>query len=69
MFGSVARGTADDRSDIDFLIDLAPDRSLMDVGGMVYELRQLLGRDVDVVTENGLRLRIREQVLSEAVEL
>ena len=69
MFGSVARGTADDRSDIDFLIDLAPDRSLMDVGGMVYELRQLLGRDVDVVTENGLRSRIREQVLSEAVEL
>jgi predicted nucleotidyltransferase len=69
VFGSVARGTADDRSDIDFLIDLAPDRSLMDVGGMVYELRQLLGRDVDVVTENGLRSRIREQVLSEAVEL
>jgi hypothetical protein len=69
VFGSIARGSSDERSDVDFLVDLAPDRSLLDVGGMVYELRKLLGRDVDVVTEKGLRMRIREQVLSEAVEL
>ena len=69
VFGSVARGTADEQSDIDFLIDLAPGRSLMDLGGILYELRHLLGVEVDVVTEKGLRPRIRERVLSEAVEL
>ncbi len=69
VFGSAARGTADEQSDIDFLVDLAPGRSLFDLGGMVYDLRQLLGKEVDVVTERGLRPRIREQVLAEAVEL
>ena len=69
VFGSFARGTADDRSDIDFLVDLAPGRSLFDLGGFLYELQQLLGRNVDVVTTAGLRPRIRDRVLSEAVEL
>ncbi len=67
VFGSVARGTADEQSDIDFLVDLAPGRSLFDLGGLLYELQQLLGRDVDVVTSAGLRPRIREQVFKEAV--
>jgi len=69
VFGSAARGTADGQSDIDFLVDLAPNRSLFDLGGMLYDLRQLLGVEVDVVTEKGLRQRIRAQVLSEAVDL
>jgi predicted nucleotidyltransferase len=69
VFGSVARGTEDEVSDIDFLVNLAPDRSLFDLGGLLYELRQILGVEVDVVTEDGLRARIRETVLSEAVEL
>jgi uncharacterized protein len=69
VFGSVARGTADQHSDIDLLVELAPGYSLMDLGGMLYELRQLLGVDVDVVTEKGLRQRIRERVLSEAMDL
>jgi len=69
VFGSVARGTDDEISDIDFLVKLAPDRSLFDLGGLLYELRQILGVEVDVVTEDGLRERIRENVLSEAVEL
>ena len=69
VFGSVARGTDDSKSDIDLLVDLAPDRSLLDLGNFLYEVRALLGREVDVVTEKGLRRRIREQVLAEAVEL
>jgi hypothetical protein len=69
VFGSFARGTADDHSDIDFLVDLAPGRSLFDLGGFLYELQQLLGRSVDVVTTAGLRPRIRNRVLSEAVAL
>lgn len=69
VFGSVARGEADEASDIDFLVDLAPDRSLLDLGSLLYELHQMLGVEVDVVTEDGLRSRIRERVLAEAVEL
>ena len=69
VFGSVARGTDDEQSDIDFLVELAPDRSLLDLGGFLYEVRSLLGTEVDVVTEKGLRQRIRERVLAEAVDL
>jgi len=69
VFGSFARGTADEHSDIDFLVDLAPGRSLFDLGGFLYELQQLLGRDVDVVTPAGLRPRIKERVLREAIDL
>jgi len=69
VFGSVARGTADEASDIDFLVTLAPDRSLLDLGGLLYELHQMLGVDVDVVAEDGLQSKIRERVLAEAVEL
>jgi hypothetical protein len=69
VFGSVARGTADERSDIDFLVDLVPGRSLLDLGGFLYELQQLLGRPVDVITAAGLRPRIRDRVLKEAVPI
>jgi len=69
VFGSVARGTADEQSDIDFLVDLAPGRSLLDLGGLLYELQHLLGRNVDVVTSAGLRSRIRDRVLKEAVHI
>jgi predicted nucleotidyltransferase len=69
VFGSVARGTADEKSDIDFLVDLAPGRSLFDLGGLLYELQLLLGRNVDVVTTAGLRSRIRDRVLKEAVHI
>ena len=69
IFGSVARGDDDDRSDIDFLIDLAPGRSLFDLGGLLMELNTLLGIPVDVTTERGLKRRIRERVLNEAVSL
>lgn len=66
VFGSVAQGNADDASDIDFLVDLEKGRSLLDLGGLLMDLQKLLGRSVDVVTEKGLKPRIRERVLSEA---
>jgi hypothetical protein len=69
VFGSVARGDADAQSDIDFLVDLEPGRSLLDLGGLLMDLRDLLGQNVDVVTERGLKPRIRERVLNEAVTL
>ncbi len=69
VFGSVARGTADADSDIDFLVDLKPGRSLFDLGGLLTDLQKLLNHKVDVITPAGLRKRIKERVLKEAVEL
>lgn len=66
VFGSVVRGIADDASDIDFIVDLEKGRSLLDLGGLLMDLQKLLGRSVEVVTEKGLRPRIRERVLREA---
>jgi hypothetical protein len=67
VFGSVARGEAGPESDIDFLVDMEPGRSLFDLGGLLMDLKKLLGVEVDIVTEQGLRTRIREHVLREAV--
>ena len=69
LFGSLARGEADATSDIDLLVELESGRSLLDLGGMQFELEALLGRHVDVVTEHGLRPRIRDRILREAVPL
>ena len=62
VFGSIARGDADEVSDVDFLVDMERGRSLLDLGGLVVELRDLLGRDVDVVTTRGLKERDLERV-------
>ena len=66
VFGSVARGEADESSDVDFIVELEPGRTLFDLGGLLMDLRELLNRDVDVVTDAGLKARIRERVLREA---
>lgn len=67
VFGSVARAEADEQSDIDFLVEMEPGRSLFDLGGLQLELESALGRPVDVVTEEGLKARIRARVLREAI--
>jgi predicted nucleotidyltransferase len=67
VFGSAARREADEQSDLDLLVEMEPGRSLFDLGGLQYELEQLLGCPVDVVTERGLKARIRDRVLREAV--
>jgi len=69
LFGSVAWGEADAQSDVDILVDMEPGRSLLDLGRLWWELNELLGVEVDVVTANGLRERIRERILSEAIPL
>jgi predicted nucleotidyltransferase len=67
VFGSVARGDNDDSSDINFLVSMVPGRSLFDLGGFLMDLQDLFGRKVDVVTERGLRPRMRERVLRKAI--
>lgn len=69
VFGSVARGEANEASDIDLLVRMAPGRSVFDIGGLLMDLQALLGRRVDIVTERGLRPRIRAQILRDAVPI
>ncbi len=69
VFGSVARGDMHKKSDIDLLIDLEKGRTLLDVGGLLMDLRKLLGCKVDVVTTKGLQDAFREEVLKEAIPL
>lgn len=69
VFGSVARGDAGPNSDVDFLVDLEPGRSLFDLGGLLMDLQELFDCHVDVVTSKGLKARMRERILKEAVLL
>ena len=69
VFGSAARGDANETSDVDFLVEFEPGTSLLQHGAMISELEELLGRKVDVAPEKTLRERVRERVLREAVPL
>ncbi len=69
VFGSIARGEAGPESDVDLLVTLADDRSLLDLVGLWQDLEDLLEHKVDVVTDGGLNERMRERVLAEAVAL
>lgn len=66
MFGSAVRGEDRPDSDVDFLVELEEGRSLMDLGGLLMDLQNLLRRNVDVVTERALHWYIKDQVLREA---
>ena len=66
IFGSAARGDARADSDIDFLVEMEPGRSLLDLGGLWSDLNDLLGRKVDVVTEEGIYWLLRRRILKEA---
>jgi predicted nucleotidyltransferase len=67
LFGSVARGGETGGSDVDFLVSLAPGRTLLDIARLEVRLEDLLHRPVDVVTEAGLPEGVRATVLKEAV--
>ena len=69
VFGSVARGEADSQSDIDLLVEFKRGTTLLGHAALVQELEELLGIKVDVVSERGLRDRVRDRVLREAVAI
>jgi predicted nucleotidyltransferase len=69
IFGSVARGDATDRSDLDLIVRFEPGRTLLDHGGLVMDLRELLRMRVDVIDEDAMRPRFREHVMKEVVPL
>ena len=74
-FGSTVSDHIDEHSDIDFLVDMEKGRSLLDMGGFLMEMQDLLGRHVDVVTENGetiskdgLLIRSREKGILDVLD-
>ena len=69
VFGSVVRGEAGEDSDVDFLVRLDRDRSLLDHVALMQDLEDLFGCRVDVVTERALHRLVRDRVLAEAVPL
>jgi len=66
VFGSVARGTAGPKSDLDLLIDVGENTTPWFPGGLIVDLEDLLGCSVDIATEDGLHRIIRDRVLAEA---
>lgn len=69
VFGSMAREDADDASDVDLLVSLAPGKSGLALGGLLMDVQDLLQRRVEVVTEGGLHPALRDRVLEEAQPL
>jgi predicted nucleotidyltransferase len=71
VFGSAARGTMRSDSDIDLLVDFLPEAEpgLLDHAGLMLDLSELLGRNVDLVSKNGLRPLIRDSVTRDARRL
>ena len=69
VFGSVARGEANEDSDLDLLVAWEPGRSLLDHAGLVEDLQELLGVKVHVGTEKSLHWYVRDRILREATPL
>ena len=69
LFGSAARGEAGNDSDLDFLVEMEPGQSLLDLVALRNDLMDLLGREVDVVTEDSLYWLLRRKILREAQPL
>ena len=70
VFGSMARGDADETSDVDLLVSRGPEStSGLAIFGLEIEVQKLLGRRVDVLTEGCLHEMFRERVLREAIPL
>jgi len=68
VFGSVARGDARPDSDVDFLVELEPDRTVLDLSGLILDFEDMLGRKVHVV-EVRHPSRVADEIRREAVAL
>jgi len=66
VFGSALHGDDTEDSDLDLLVDPTPETTMMDIGAIRYELKELLGLPVDVITPKALPDHFRNLVLQEA---
>ncbi len=69
IFGSVAKGKATSKSDIDILVELGSKISLLDFVGIKYELEDLLGRKVDLVEYQAVKPRLKNRIMSEEIRI
>lgn len=69
LFGSMARGDAHARSDVDILVKAGPQTSAWFPAGLISDLEEVLGCKVDVVTEGSLHWMLRDRILEEAIPL
>ncbi len=65
LFGSCARGEMKKNSDIDLLVNLTKDKTLLDLAGLKIDLEEKLGKKVDVLTYNSINPRLRNIILKE----
>jgi uncharacterized protein len=69
VFGSVARDEASEASDVDLLVAPGPRTTLFDLSGFALDVEEIVGRHVDVTTPRGLKARMKDRVMAEAVAL
>lgn len=69
IFGLGGQRETQTKGEVDFIVNLEPGRSLLDLGGLLMDLRDLLGYEVYVISEEGLKDERRERVLKEAIAL
>jgi predicted nucleotidyltransferase len=69
IFGSVVRGEETENSDIDLLVEIEDEISLLDFAGLKLELEESLGRKVDLGEYAAIKPVIKEQILSEEVSI
>ncbi len=69
VFGSFATGENRPDSDVDFLVDMEPGRTIFDLARLLGDLRDLLGTQVDVIESRSIHPYIRNRILDEAVAL
>ena len=69
LFGSAARGEDRPDSDLDFLVELDPGRSLLDLIGLAEDLQEALGRKVETVTAAGMKPRVRAEARRDAIRI
>ena len=67
VFGSVVHGNDTEGSDLDLLVEPTEETTMMDIGAIRYELHQLLGIAVDVLTPRALPDHFKSAVLREAL--
>ena len=69
IVGEIAQGEDQPGGDIGFIVELAPQRNLLDYVGLIQDLEALLGRPVSVATDEGLHENARDDLLKEAIPL
>ena len=69
LFGSAARGEDRPGSDLDFMVELEPGRSLLDLIGLGEDLQAALGRKVETITKAGMKPRVLAQARKDAIRI